>query len=85
MRDSHQNLKITASEWDAFIDDLQTTLDRFGVPSGEQEELKLFTRGARRGRRRPPGYRGRNGSGSTPAPGSGGVCATFSTMDTAVK
>ena len=40
MRDTHQKPKITASEWDAFLDDLQKTLDKFGVPQAEQAELK---------------------------------------------
>ena len=34
MKDSHQNLKITPAEWEAFLDDLQQTLDKFGVPPG---------------------------------------------------
>jgi hypothetical protein len=38
MRDSHQHLLITAAEWDAFLDDFQQTLDKFGVP---QPELKV--------------------------------------------
>ena len=32
MKDSHQNLMITAAEWEAFLDDLQQTLDKFAVP-----------------------------------------------------
>ena len=32
MRDSHQALMITAGEWQAFLDDFQQTLDKFGVP-----------------------------------------------------
>jgi hemoglobin len=35
MRDSHQHLLITAAEWDAFLDDFQLTLDKFGVPQAE--------------------------------------------------
>jgi hypothetical protein len=27
---------ITATEWEAFMEDLQTTLDKFAVPPGEQ-------------------------------------------------
>ncbi len=32
MKDSHQHLMITATEWEAFLDDLQQTLDKFAVP-----------------------------------------------------
>jgi hemoglobin len=42
MRDSHQDLMITANEWEAFLDDLQQTLDKFGVPQAEQAELKAI-------------------------------------------
>ena len=39
MRDSHAHLKITAGEWEAFLDDLRQTLDKFQVPAAEQGEL----------------------------------------------
>jgi hemoglobin len=39
MRDSHQHLAITPGEWDAFLDDLRQTLDKFGVPQRERQEL----------------------------------------------
>ncbi len=42
MRDSHQQLMITAAEWEAFLDDLRQTLDKFGVPQAEQAELKTI-------------------------------------------
>ena len=35
IKDSHQHLMITAAEWEAFLDDLQQTLDKFAVPSAE--------------------------------------------------
>jgi len=47
MQESHQDLRITAAEWDAFLDDLQDTLDTFGVPQAEQEELKAIVASAR--------------------------------------
>ena len=47
MADSHVNLKITASEWDAFADDLQQTLDKFAVPAEEQAELKAIVNSTR--------------------------------------
>jgi hemoglobin len=40
MKDSHQHLMITAIEWEAFLDDLPQTLDKFAVPQGEQAEIK---------------------------------------------
>ena len=39
MRDSHEHLKITAGEWEAFLDDLRQTLAKFKVPAQEQSEL----------------------------------------------
>ena len=42
MKDSHRDLMITATEWDAFLDDLQQTLDKFAVPQAEQAEIKAI-------------------------------------------
>ena len=39
MRESHAHLKITAGEWEAFLDDLRQTLTKFNVPPTEQAEL----------------------------------------------
>ncbi len=39
MRDAHAHLAITPSEWEAFLDDLRQTLDKFGVPKPERKEL----------------------------------------------
>jgi hemoglobin len=39
MVDSHRELRITAEEWDAFMDDLDQTLDRFAVPERERGEV----------------------------------------------
>ena len=47
MKDSHANLKITAKEWEAFLDDLQQTLDKFTVPAQEQAELKAIVNSTR--------------------------------------
>ena len=47
MRESHQHLLITAVEWDAFLDDLQHTLDKFGVPPTEQAELNAIVASTR--------------------------------------
>ena len=42
MAESHQDLKITGKEWEAFLDDFQQTLDKFKVPTAEQAELKAI-------------------------------------------
>jgi hemoglobin len=39
MYDSHAHLEITEPEWQAFLDDLQQTFDKFGVPAAERAEL----------------------------------------------
>jgi hemoglobin len=40
MDETHRNLLITAREWQAFMEDLQQTLDKFAVPPAEQAEIK---------------------------------------------
>ena len=47
MYESHKEMKITAPEWEAFMDDLQQTLDKFGVPAQEQAELKEIVESTR--------------------------------------
>ena len=47
MAASHRHLKITAEEWDAFLDDFQQTLDRFNVRAEEQAELKAIVNSTR--------------------------------------
>jgi hemoglobin len=47
MKDSHQELMITAGEWEAFVDDLQLTLDKFGVAEAGQTELQTIVAGTR--------------------------------------
>jgi hemoglobin len=47
MYESHKEMKITAPEWEAFMDDLQQTLDKFGVPPQEQGELKAIVESTR--------------------------------------
>lgn len=39
MYDSHVHLEITSPEWDAFLDDLNQTFDKFQVPAKERAEL----------------------------------------------
>ncbi len=47
MKDTHQDLMITAAEWEAFLDDLQKTLDKFAVPQAEQIEIKAIVESTR--------------------------------------
>jgi hemoglobin len=47
MKESHQHLMITAAEWEAFLDDLQRTLDKFKVPEAEQAEIKAIVASTR--------------------------------------
>ena len=47
MKESHQHLMITAAEWEAFLDDLQQTLDKFAVPQPEQAEIKAIVASTR--------------------------------------
>jgi hemoglobin len=47
MADSHSHLKITAQEWEVFLDDFQQTLDKFKVPADEQAELKAIVNSTR--------------------------------------
>jgi hemoglobin len=42
MGDSHRHLMISDREWEAFMDDLQQTFDRFDVPELEQAEVKAI-------------------------------------------
>jgi hemoglobin len=42
MGDSHRHLMITDAEWQAFMDDLQQTLDKFGVPQQERAEVNAI-------------------------------------------
>src|SRR6266436_6683461 len=38
MESSHRHLRITPGEWDAFMDDVAKTLDKFGVPPAERAQ-----------------------------------------------
>ena len=39
MYDSHVHLDITSPEWDAFMEDLEQTFEKFQVPAAERTEL----------------------------------------------
>src|SRR6266702_3476447 len=47
MEESHRDMAITPSEWEAFMDDVQTTLDKFSVPAAEQTEVKALVESTR--------------------------------------
>jgi hemoglobin len=47
MADSHAHLKITSTEWEAFLDDFQQTLDKFAVAAAEQAERKAIVNSTR--------------------------------------
>jgi hemoglobin len=47
MEESHREMAITPGEWQAFMDDVQTTLDKFSVPTAEQAEVKAFVESTR--------------------------------------
>jgi hemoglobin len=47
MKETHQQLMITAGEWEAFVDDLRQSLDNFGVPPAEQAELQAIVASTR--------------------------------------
>jgi len=47
MKETHQELMITAGEWEAFIDDLQQSLDKFSGPPTEQAELQAIVASTR--------------------------------------
>jgi hemoglobin len=47
MEESHRHLAITPSEWEAFMNDLQMTLDKFSVPAAEQAEIKALVESTR--------------------------------------
>ena len=42
MAEWRARLKVTSQEWDAFLDDVQQTLNKFAVRAGEQAELKAI-------------------------------------------
>ena len=39
MHDAHVHLNITEDEWQAFMEDLSQTLDKFSVPTAERAEI----------------------------------------------
>jgi hemoglobin len=47
MAESHNHLKITSAEWEAFLDDFQQTLDKFAVSAEEQAELRAIVNSTR--------------------------------------
>jgi hemoglobin len=47
MQETHRDLLITREEWEAFIDDLNQTLDKFDVPPQERSELLAIVESTR--------------------------------------
>ena len=47
MEDSHAQLLITGDEWEAFIDDLNQTLDKFDLPEQERSEVVAIVESTR--------------------------------------
>jgi hemoglobin len=47
MKSSHQDLRITPGEWDAFMDDVAQTLEKFAVPAAEQTEITAIVASTR--------------------------------------
>ena len=48
MESSHRHLRITSGEWDAFMDDVAQTLDKFAVPLAERAEVVAIIESTRR-------------------------------------
>jgi truncated hemoglobin YjbI len=48
MYDSHAHLRITEPEWQAFLDDLSQTLDKFRVPPAERAEIVAIVESTKR-------------------------------------
>ena len=47
MKSSHAHLNISGREWQAMVADFRVTLDKFGVPAREQQELIAIVEGTR--------------------------------------
>ena len=47
MAESHRHLDITTGEWEAFLDDLDQSFDKFEVPATERAELKAIVEATR--------------------------------------
>ena len=47
MESTHRHLRITAGEWDAFMDDVAQTLDKFAVPPAERAEVVAIVESTR--------------------------------------
>ena len=55
MYDSHAELDITEPEWDAFMDDVRQTFNKFEIPSAEQQELIAIIESTKKDIVLPPG------------------------------
>src|SRR5947199_7629901 len=48
MERSHRHLRIAPREWDAFMDDVAQTLDKFAVPAAERAEVVAIVETSRK-------------------------------------
>jgi hemoglobin len=55
MLESHAHLGITEAEWQVFLDDFRASLEKFGVPKGEQGELFTIVDSTKKDIVRAPG------------------------------
>ena len=47
MKTSHQEMQISESDWSAFLEHLDATLDAFRVPEGEHDAVVAFVQSTR--------------------------------------
>src|SRR5947207_12046861 len=47
MEESHHGMAISPGEWQAFMDDVQMSLNKFSVPAAEQAEVKTLVESTR--------------------------------------
>jgi hemoglobin len=48
MATSHKGMKVTESDWSAFLGHLNATLDAFRVPKAERDEVIMFVQSTKR-------------------------------------
>ena len=47
MKAAHAHLNISEKEWDAMVADFKVTLNKFGVPGAEQQQLITIVAGTK--------------------------------------
>ena len=48
LKEAHQHLKISETEWQALANDFKASLDKFKIPEGEQKELFAIVAGTKK-------------------------------------